>query len=216
MFYVVCAVALTVLALILVFVGVRPFFRNRWFLIWCKASLCMLVVLSALGVMLLAYDLAGYSVWSKGNTIATISTNRLGEQEFQVDVAVQGRDIQRFVIKGDLWQLDARVIAWPAWMSIVGISTGYRLDRISGRYLSLEDERTKVRTVFNVASGAQTMDAWRAAQSYDFLPTRMVNHGSGTYMPMTDGAIFEVHLGETSLLGRPVNKPAEQAVGAWR
>jgi hypothetical protein len=40
-------------------------------------------------------------------------------------------------------------------------------------------------------------------------------YGTATYLPMADGARFEVTLSRTALLARPVNDAARQAVGDW-
>ena len=216
MFYSLLTGLLLLLALVCIYWGIKPFFRHRWFLVWLKSTLSLLLVAFAFSILLLAYDFSGYSLWDKDRYVATISTHQLGPQEYQVDVVVAGGDSQRYVVAGDFWQLDARVIAWPAWMGVVGVTTGYKLDRLSGRYLSLEDEQSKPRTLFKVSSGRQVLDVWSVAKKYDFLPWAIVNHGSGTYLPMKDGTIFEVRLGESALFGKPLNNIAENAVGEWK
>src|SRR5690625_5714508 len=49
---------------------------------------------------------------------------------------------QEFDLRGDQWQLDARIIKWQGFVAAMGVKPGYRLDRISGRYYTLEDERS--------------------------------------------------------------------------
>src|SRR5690625_7570671 len=53
---------------------------------------------------------------------------------------------QEFDLRGDQWQLDARIIKWQGFVAAMGVKPGYRLDRISGRYYTLEDERSAERT----------------------------------------------------------------------
>ena len=39
--------------------------------------------------------------------------------------------------------------------------------------------------------------------------------GTATYLPMADGARFEVSLTRTALIARPLNDAAREAVGEW-
>jgi hypothetical protein len=41
-------------------------------------------------------------------------------------------------------------------------------------------------------------------------------YGSATYVPMADGARFEVSLSRDALIARPANDVATEAVGRWR
>jgi hypothetical protein len=40
-------------------------------------------------------------------------------------------------------------------------------------------------------------------------------YGTATYLPMADGARFEISLTRTALIARPLNEPARRAVGDW-
>ena len=40
-------------------------------------------------------------------------------------------------------------------------------------------------------------------------------YGTATYVPMADGARFEVSLTRDALIARPVNNAARDAVGDW-
>jgi hypothetical protein len=40
-------------------------------------------------------------------------------------------------------------------------------------------------------------------------------YGSATYLPMADGADYEVTVSQSGLVARPLNDAARLAVGAW-
>ena len=42
------------------------------------------------------------------------------------------------------------------------------------------------------------------------------HYGTATFVPMADGARFDVSLSRDALIARPVNDSARAAVGAWR
>jgi hypothetical protein len=98
-----------------------------------------------------------------------------------------------------------------------GLRPAYRLDRINGRYYDLEQERTAKRTVYALNESIYNLDVWNWINKYpDWVPVVDAIYGSATYLPMADGALYEVSLSNTGLLARPLNAPAEDAIGAWR
>jgi hypothetical protein len=40
-------------------------------------------------------------------------------------------------------------------------------------------------------------------------------YGSATYLPMVDGALYEIKVSQSGLLARPLNQAAREAVGSW-
>ena len=61
-----------------------------------------------------------------------------------------------------------------------------------------------------------TLDVWRVARKFPVLmPGVDAYYGTATYLPMADGAKFEVTLTRTALIARPVNDTAREAVGQW-
>ena len=41
------------------------------------------------------------------------------------------------------------------------------------------------------------------------------SYGSAAYLPMAEGALFEVNAGATGLVARPMNGSAQQAISGW-
>jgi hypothetical protein len=61
------------------------------------------------------------------------------------------------------------------------------------------------------------MDVWYIARRFPALaPGIDAYYGSATYVPMADGARFEVSLSRNALIARPANAAARTAVGVWR
>lgn len=63
-----------------------------------------------------------------------------------------------------------------------GVAPGYRLERLSGRYVSLEQERTATRTLVDLAEG-EWPDIWQLDQTFNLLFVGGI-YGSATYMPL--------------------------------
>jgi len=45
-----------------------------------------------------------------------------------------------FILNGDEWQLDARILRWEPALQILGFNTIYRLERLNGRYSKIDQE----------------------------------------------------------------------------
>lgn len=91
----------------------------------------------------------------------------------------------------------------------------YQLERLSGRYTSIERERTSPRTVHDLV-GERALDLWSLARNYPaFTPGIDAYYGTATYLPMADGARFRISLSRDALVARPANEAARHAVGDW-
>lgn len=46
--------------------------------------------------------------------------------------------------------VDAHILKWHPVENLIGVHTQYELDRLSGRYLAIEDERAEPRSVHSL------------------------------------------------------------------
>jgi hypothetical protein len=149
--------------------------------------------------------------------VAEIVFEQRGPQTFNATLTqAHNGEIQMFVLSGDEWQLDARVLKWKGWANLFGLDAQYRLERVSGRYRDIEQERKAERTVYPLAENPG-LDLWRMTLDN---PTRLpfvdAVYGNAAYMPMSDGARYEISITQTGLVARPVNTAAQQAAGSWK
>jgi hypothetical protein len=58
---------------------------------------------------------------------------------------------------------------------------------------------------------------WTLVRSWRrYVPWADALYGSAVYVPMSDGARYQVVVSQSGLVARPLNEPARQAVGAWK
>ena len=164
----------------------------------------------------LALSLYGYGRLVDEQTISRIEFRQIGSGEYEARLMIDGERDRLFVLRGDEWQMDAKIITWEPPMTILGLDPLYQLDRLSGRYASVDDELTAVRTVHSLAPDLPPIDAWQAARRFPRLaPGVDAFYGTATFVPMADGARYEVSLSRDALIARPVNAAARDAVGDW-
>lgn len=214
MFYPILAILITFIGLGILYFSIKVLVKRGWILGWLRGMWGLILVALGLTMGLSAFDLYSYEQIVEEKSVATISFERLGPQRYNATLVDSDGNENRYELAGDQWQLDARILKWPDTLAAVGVKPGYRLDRLSGRYYSLEMERNAERTVYGLDDSPLGVDIWAAFRALD---TALVDarYGSATFVPMADGAIYEVMLSHTGLLARPVNEPAETAVSRW-
>jgi hypothetical protein len=137
--------------------------------------------------------------------VAHIALHQLGPQSFEATLAAPGRKTVTLPLHGDEWQLDARVIRWRVPALLAGVPPMYRLERLSGRYGDPKQELTATRDVHDLRA---RWDFWTFRQRYlAQLPLADARWGSAAYLPMRDGASYNVFLNPR---GGLVAKPADQ------
>jgi hypothetical protein len=177
--------------------------------------LAALWLLLAAGIALVGVDLASYAHLTYEAPVAEVRFRQQGDRRFDAELLLPDGERHAFMLAGDEWQLDARVLKWNGAATLLGLDTGYRLDRIGGRYRDIASERSAERTVFEVER-PPGFDVWTFARRFHaWLPWLDALYGSATYLPMADGAHYAVSISPTGLVARPLNREAREAVAAW-
>lgn len=166
----------------------------------------LVVALGLLGVAI-GVGVRGYQTLTREVTAATVRITPLGEQSYAADITLADGTERRFTLRGDELYIDAQILKWTPAANFIGLHTGYRLDRISGRYTSIRDETLEPRTVFELEAPA-SVDLFATVRRYPFLaPVVDAQYGSGTFVPVGQGGTFLIRVSTTGLLVRPAGAP---------
>lgn len=163
----------------------------------------MLVLLGCVSG-LLALSLVQFFRLTADESVARIAVRQQAEGQFQVTATVPGTSPRQYVLYGDQWQIDARVVRWNLPALMAGVPPLYRLERLSGRYSDTAREASATRSV-------HALDDWPAPdlaslkKSFpNWFPFVDVQFGSGAYMPLFDGAQYQVFMDPRgALFARP-------------
>ncbi|MDN3639695.1 cation/multidrug efflux pump [Simiduia curdlanivorans] len=218
MFYYFLATLIVILGLVAVYFAIKLLSNTGWLLGWLKGMVGLALFAIAALFVLVAFDLLGYKHVLNDKPIATLSFERLGPQSYRAILVESDGVESRFDLSGDQWQLDARIIRWSSLVAAWGVKPAYRLDRLAGRYYSLEKERQNTRTVYSLIDTEtdSSVDVWPVLQaSSAWLPID-AQYGSATYLPMDDGALYSISLSYAGLVSKPLNERAEAAVKRWQ
>ena len=176
-----------------------------------------IVLLLAVVVALVAANLYTYARLTHEQEVARVASRQLGERRFVVSVQPANASPRHFELRGDEWQIDARVLKWRPMAALLGFDTVYRLERLSGRYANVADERSSPRTVYDLAADDSSLDVWSLVRQYhQYVPYVDALYGSAVYVPLAEGAEYVVTVSASGLVVRPLNESAKKAVGGWR
>jgi hypothetical protein len=213
---------LRILILIMAILGMSLFFlglRRLWgrgVIAGCLEGLSGLLLLALSGlIMAISINLNTYDRLTYEAFVVDVKFRERAPQHFWTYITLPHTRAMVLDLRGDEWQLDARILKWHGIAFLFGFDTGYRLDRLSGRYRDIAQERIAPRTVYSLGEDPG-LDVWAIVQKYErWLPWIDTVYGSGTYVPMVDGAQYRVTISATGLLTRPRNDIARQAVSKW-
>lgn len=204
------------LAILALFIAARILLSRNWFLGWLRGSIGLAFVGVAGLVGVVAYDLLNYSPLPEGKPLLTLSFSADGPQRYRVSL-LEGGEERQVTLEGDLWQLDGRLLRWKGLAALIGLQPGYRLEKLSGRFLAIEQQESARHAQVTLAQSPYGIDLWRWLRLgqhdlflFDPEAARV------TYLPIADGAMFNVSLSPTGLLAQPMNQAANQALKDWQ
>lgn len=177
-------------------------------------TLSGLSVVVGAGLGLGAVNLTAYQRLSYEQPVAGLAFQRIGAQRYRAFLSVPHGKTREFVLRGQDWMLEARVLKWRGWLELFGVKPQYQLRRLEGRYTDIAQARSAPRTVYQLVPRAGP-DIW-AQVSWFRRPLVDALYGSAVYLPMAGHAQYDVSLGQTGLIARPANAAARQALKQWQ
>lgn len=163
---------------------------------------CALAVTVLIGIR-------GYSALTKEETAAWIRTVPVGEQKFVAHFRLPDGRTEVFELAGDELYVDAHILKWKPIANLFGLHTAYELDRVSGRFAELDDERRQERTVYTLAPD-RSVNLFYLRRASDLLaPVVDAEYGSASFMTARDTALWELRVSTTGLLLRVQEQPEE-------
>ncbi|NNE38554.1 MAG: hypothetical protein HKN08_09655, partial [Gammaproteobacteria bacterium] len=183
----------------------------------CTLSVLSLgFICSSLIILLLGINLHTYHRLTKEVPIANIQFWQTGPQQFLAVLShADGINEQSYMINGDEWQIDARVLKWNPTAILAGLDSRYRLERLSGRYRNIEQERYDQRSVFDL-SAEPGLELWPLLiRLQNYLDWIDAYYGNSVYLPMADQAAYQIVLTQSGILSRPDNEQARHAIASW-
>lgn len=162
-------------------------------LLWCLLAVLVWVV---------GISIRGYRALTREVVAATVVTKPVAPALFRASFTFpDGRDTN-YLIHGNALYVDAHIVKWHPWVNILGLHTGYELDRVGGRYDSLVDEKNLPRSIESLRQ-PKPVDIYDVAHRFPFLkPLVDTEYGSATFIGAEKPDTIEIRVSTTGLLAR--------------
>ena len=166
-------------------------------------------------IFLVNLNIYTYHVFTDEEPIAELRFEYIETQTFRLHYKPTDGVEQVYVLHGDECRIESRILKWHGLANMVGLETVFRLERLSGRYMNIEHERTAERSVFALAADTG-VDIWGMANEYtDWVPWVDAVYGNGVYVPMVSHAQYSISMTNSGLVARANNEIAADALKDW-
>lgn len=144
----------------------------------------------------------GYRALLHEDCAATITVEPIGKQRFIARIVFPEGETAEYVCDGDQVYIDAHILKWHPWLNVLGIHTAYQLDRIGGRYITIEDEKNKPHTVHSLSKN-QRIDMFKIRMRWAALkPLVDAEYGSASFIYANQPAVYKIMVSTSGLLVR--------------
>lgn len=211
----VLAALLLVIALVFFVSASRAFFWDSYGKALLHILIGIIFLAAGAGAGFVAVTLNAWQRLSGEEHVTQVQFVRKGDKTYTAMFTYPGPRIQVFDMKGDDWQVGARMLKWNGPSNLLGFSTLYRMDQIAGHYAKPEEEKSAPHTAYAL-SNPERVDTWQLARDAKEWVGAWIDatEGSGAVLPMADTALYEVRVSSTGVSARPLNDAAKKAVAA--
>ena len=205
----IAAIVFALLGALLLLSGIGALIRLRPIRFISRTIFGLLLLTVGALAATVAIGTYGYTALTREDIAATLLVQPTGPQKFSATVRYPDLREVKFELGGDEVYVDAQILKWKPIANTLGLHTAYELDRIAGRYRSIDQERTAPRTVY-LLSRDKPFDLFDLRRRYTFLaPLLDAEYGSASYVAVSRPAALELRVSTTGLLMRE-NKSAVQ------
>ena len=185
-----------------IYYGLRALKKKQLFG-WLNRHLfaALLILLGAL-LTVIGFSVVGYDSLTKEQLAANIHVKKLAPQDYLISLDSKNGQIKEFEVLGDQFFIDAKIIKWYYFSNLLGFKTIYKLDRIGGRYISFEEEKSKPRSLFKLEEPA-SLDLFKLQEKYPILQKFVdAKYGSASFIEAKDDTNYRLMVSTTGLLIR--------------
>jgi hypothetical protein len=196
------ALAAAGLGLLFFVAGISAARRRRLIRLATHWVLALLFGVTAALFIAISVGTQGYRALTHEETAATVEVRPVGRQRFEARFRFSDGRAQTFMLRGDELYIDAHILKWKPVVNLLGLHTDYELDRVSGRYAALEDERGQPRSVFSLGA-ERPIDLFEARRRHALLGLLVdAEYGSATFIGVDRPTRFALRVSTTGLLIR--------------
>ena len=187
---------------------------KRWKLLSSATNLLTALLMLSLSALFgtISSAIQGYHALTKEELAAIVKVEPTGVQRFDARFSMPDGSEKIFFLAGDQLYVDAHILKWKPLANMFGLHTSYELDRVAGRYTLLNDEITKVRTVYSLSKD-KPLNMFDLRQRFAMLnPLLDAEYGSATFINSDSPEEFRLMVSTTGLLIRKIDNNQVKSV----
>lgn len=181
--------------------------KKRKLIVTTMYSVTALLMLSLCALFsTITIAIKGYQALTREELAAIVKVEPTGKQKFTARFTMPDGSEKKFLLAGDQLYVDAHILKWKPLANLFGLHTSYELDRVAGRYATLNDETTKLHTVYSLSED-KPVNMFDLRQRFALLnPLLDAEYGSATFINSNSVEEFKVLVSTTGLLIRKIDK----------
>ena len=180
----IAGMVLGIIAFLLFVLFIKRIKRRKKRILVCIIHFLIVIIFALLSYifMLFYVGLKGYENFTYNKPVFFIECPIKSEEYFELKfVPLEDKDgaVKYYRIKGQQFVIEGHIIKWENFFVVLGMKPLYRVTRLTGRYISVDDEKQKERSVYEIAE--ETM-AWRWLMRYgEKIPGIDAVYGSSSF-----------------------------------
>jgi len=203
---IIAATVFILLCVIFLFAFFASLRKKRFFGAIRNFTFAVLMLTLSLLFGTISISIQGYNALTREELAATVEIFPVGKQLFMARITFPDSSEKQYKLEGDEFYIDAHILKWKSLANLLGLHTYYELDRISGRYIDIEDETNKNRTVYSVAED-KLINAFDLRLKYPFLSFLVdAEYGSASFITTNAHKNLQIMVSTTGLLIRDEKK----------
>jgi uncharacterized membrane protein len=192
-----------IIALLLFFLLIKRLRNRRKKILVCLIHFLIVVIFALISsiFMLLYTSLKGYQHFTYNKPIFSIECPIKENDSFVIKfIPVDGEESQaRFYrVKGQQFVIEGNIVKWENFFVMVGMKPLYQVTRLTGRYVSIDDEKEKERSVYEIAEETRV---WRWLMQYgEKIPGIDAVQGISSFKDAVEHKNFKVYITHNSFV----------------
>jgi hypothetical protein len=185
------------IAFLLFLLFIRRIKRRKKRVLVCIIHFLIVIVFALISsiFMLFYISLKGYENFTYNKPIFSIECPIKSDEYFELKfVPLQDEDgaVKYYRVKGQQFVIEGHIIKWENFFVTLGMKPLYRVTRLTGRYISVDDEKGKERSIYEIAE--ETM-MWRWLMRYgEKIPGIDAVYGTSSFKDAMEYKKYTVYI----------------------
>lgn len=160
----------------------------------------LLWILASATTLFFAAFIQSYKSFTKKELAALVRCvpvdNYRDAMQMELTFVKNGRmaDSAEFTLTGDQWAIEGNILKWKDWLNFAGLHTMYKLTRVRGRFVNIQDEVSRSPSVYSLVEEEEE-PRWRWLYKYGHkLPFVTAVYGNTVFTYPSKETVYEIYV----------------------